>query len=270
MMKITIIQFASRLGDVDCNYAAAAERMEAAVQADKPDVVVLPEMWNTGFYPDDVLRAADEGGVRTQAFLSAFAAAHEVNIVGGSVAVQENGKAYNRMYVYNRGGSLTATYDKAHLFSPAGEDKKFTPGNAPGLFSLDGVNMGAVICYDLRFCEWVRLTVLAGAQVLFIPASWPAARIDHWHLLGRARAVENQCYVVMANAVDDVKGKIGGGGSAVFGPLGETSAKGGDAEDIIEATIEPVETGRVRQKITVFADRRPALYEKAAAGKNTV
>ena len=97
-------------------------------------------------------------------------------------------------------------------------------------------------------------------KVIFVPAAWPAARIDHWQLLGRARAVENQCYVVAVNGADWEGGKIGGGRSAVYGPLGEVLTGAGDGDEIIGAPVDIEAVEGVRGKITVFADRRPDLY----------
>ena len=259
-MKIKAIQLPSRIGDAEANFALAEERLLAALRMDGADILVLPELWNTGFYPSDLESCADKNGERTQEFLGTFAGTHGVNIVGGSVAVKEADKLFNRMYVFNRSGEKIAVYDKVHLFSPAHEHTKFAAGAHVGAFVLDDVPMGAVICYDLRFGEWVRMTALTGAKVIFVPAAWPAARIDHWQLLGRARAVENQCYVVAVNGADWEGGKIGGGRSAVYGPLGEMLTGAGDGDEIIGAPVDIEAVEGVRGKITVFADRRPDLY----------
>lgn len=258
-MKIAAIQFGVELGNPDTNYGIARTYMEQAA-AQGASLLVLPEMWNTGFYPDNVRDLADQDGARTQQFLSAFAAQHHVHILGGSVACRRADKLYNTTYAVDRTGQIVSSYDKAHLFTLGKEDAVFTPGDHANRFTLDGVPMSSVICYDLRFCEWVRCAVLDGAQILFVPAAWPMPRLRHWQMLNIARAIENQCFVVAVNACGVTGSYHFAGHSMIIDPLGQVLAEAGEADEILLTEVDAAQAGDVRRGLTVFADRRPGLY----------
>ena len=131
----------------------------------KPDVILLPELWNTGFDPANIDPAlADEDGKKTRTLFSALAKELGVNIVAGSVANRKRGALYNTAYVFSREGEIFAEYDKTHLFSPMGESSAFSAGDAPARFTLDGANCGLMICYDIRFPELARALALPGLR----------------------------------------------------------------------------------------------------------
>lgn len=257
-MKMAALQFTSRLGDVEYNYKKAAAYIAQA--APTADVVVLPELWNTAFYPDNVRQLADVDGARTQAFLRELAVTYDVHIVGGSVACRQHDQIFNTTYVVDRTGKLVGTYDKTHLFTPGKEDTVFTAGRQLNVFTLDGVVMASIICYDLRFGEWVRMAALAGAQVLFVPAAWPQERVLQWQILNRARAIENQCFVVAVNACGAVGDYQFGGHSLIVDPLGQVLTQGDEHEQCLQAALDLTHVAAMRRQINVFADRRPELY----------
>lgn len=258
-MKITGLQLSVLLGEVEKNYSCAEKNIRMAAEKGA-DVVVLPELWNTSFYPENVEEMADEDGKRTQAFLSGLASLYGVNIVGGSAAVRCGRRVYNRTYVVDRSGQVVSSYDKAHLFTPGREEEKFTPGKAVNIFSLDGVTMASIICYDVRFPEWVRMAALAGAQVLFVPAAWPIERADHWRILNRARAIENQMFVVAVNNCGAAGAMQFGGYSLIADPWGKVLDQGGRDAQVVEAEIDLSVVDGIRRTINVFRDRRPDLY----------
>lgn len=259
-MKIAAAQMSLRLGDVEHNYKQVEDWIRNAAQ-ERPDIIVLPEMWNTSFYPDNIRELADENGRRTQAFLSESAARFGVHIVGGSAAVRREGKLYNTMYVADRSGRIVSSYDKVHLFAPGHEDEKFTPGTKGCAFSLDGVPMAAVICYDVRFPEWVRMATLTGAQIIFVPAAWPASRVDHWCILNQARAIENQLFIVAVNSCGSTDSMQFGGHSMIIDPWGNVLAQGGDGEEMLYADIDLDSVIDIRSRINIFHDRQPGLYD---------
>ena len=174
--KIAFIQMQAVLAGVETNYRHAEELMEQAMEGN-PDILVLPETWNTGFYISRKLKSiADEGGKRTETFLSSFAKKHHVNVVGGSTAVLCGDDVYNRSFVFDREGRKIAEYDKVHGFSYAYEPMYFKGGDHAVSFTLDDISCSMVICYDIRFPELVRRSVLEGkADLFFIPAAWPKA-----------------------------------------------------------------------------------------------
>ncbi len=242
-MKISIAQFKSKLGAVDENFSSA-ERLLAA--AKNSDVILLPELWSTGYYPTPVENFADTDGTRTKNFLCAAAKKFSVNIIGGSVIVNDGGKIFNRSFVVDRGGKILAAYDKTHLFSFAGEDKVFCAGEKISVFELDGVKCGVAICYDLRFPEFIRKIALAGAEILFIPAAWSLKRLTPRQILTKARAIENQIFVVFANS---------SGISEVVNPRGEVVAESGRGEEILSAEINLSERTEVIAAMNLLADR---------------
>ena len=224
------------------------------------DTVLLPEMWDWGFYPDDFDSAADEDGMETKAFLASLALRFHVNIVGGSVITKKGGKFYNTCYVFNRNGHLEAEYDKTHLFSPLDEDKHFESGNKLGIFELDGVRCGILLCYDLRFPEAARMLALHGVEVLFISAFWPKERSTALLILARCRAIENEMFVVLSSAVGKTPLVDGAGYSTIYGPGGEKLAKTDSEEAVIIASLDHETFVEARKAIPVFADRREELY----------
>ncbi|MBD3109767.1 carbon-nitrogen family hydrolase [Bacillus sp. AGMB 02131] len=260
-MKIAVVQMDVAFADPEKNFLRAQNWIEEAAE-NAVDTIVLPEMWNAGYALEELDRLADENGERTKAFLSEQAKKCNVNIVGGSVAVKKNGQYFNTQYVTNRNGDIVAEYDKAHLFKLMDEHLYMNAGEKANVFNIEGVTCGGVICYDLRFPEWIRAHVLKGAQIMFIPAQWPSKRIDHWQLLLQARAIENQCYIVAVNRVGKDPNNEFNGHSMVIAPWGDLLLSGETSEGILYAELDLQEVKRVRDTIPVFNDRRPNLYEK--------
>lgn len=260
MLKVKVIQMNMHFCDVDYNYSHAEELVrEAAAGA---DIIVLPEMWNTGFYPkNDLDVVCDDNGARTKSMMSRLAREYSVNIVAGSVANKKGGQVYNSAYIFNRKGEETAHYDKVHLFSPMGEDVSFTPGADTCTFELDGIRCGMAICYDIRFPEFIRTMALDNLDVFFVVSQWPKARLPHIDTLTRARAIENQMFLVYANAWAEADGTIYGGHSAVIDPLGEVMCMAEDQECIISAELDLSIVNHVRNTINVYVDRVPTLYD---------
>ena len=242
-MKISIVQFKSELGAVDKNFTTAAQLIAAAQNS---DVILLPELWSTGYYPTPVENFADVDGLRTAEFLCAAAEKFSVNIIGGSVIVDSDSKIFNRCLVANRRGQIVAAYDKTHLFSFADEDKVFSAGDKISTVELDGVHCGLAICYDLRFPEFVRKIALTGAEILFIPAAWSLKRLTPRRILTKARAIENQIFVVFANS---------SGFSEVVNPRGEVVAESGRGEEILTVDIDLSERTKILREMNLIADR---------------
>jgi omega-amidase len=155
------------------------------------DVVVFPEMTFTGFTMNAVPDPDAEPFVREQAARTGTA------IIAGHVAPGPR----NRAVAVAADGSVLARYDKLHPFSFAGEDRAYRAGDDLPVFGIAGARAAMLICYDLRFPEPFREAALRGATLLVVPANWPARRIDHWHALLRARAIENQAFVVGVNRI---------------------------------------------------------------------
>ncbi|WP_298463611.1 carbon-nitrogen family hydrolase [uncultured Mitsuokella sp.] len=263
-MKVSILQMPVAFGRPEANIATLKAMAKDAMR-DKPDVLVLPELWRLGFYPKPIAPLADRDGREARQTLALLAAHYGVNIVGGTVANvatdKEGPKVYNTCFVYDRLGDLVTRYDKVHLFSPSGETKDFQAGSQLVTCELDGVKCGLAICYDLRFPEFIQKLALSGIDILFLPAAWPESRLTHWRVLTRARAIENQMFVVAANeAGTDEQGNHLAGHSAIIDPWGEILAEADTEQSILTANLRPVLCRHIRQDIPVRADRRPELY----------
>lgn len=260
-MKIACVQMKTPPGRANENFARAEALVRRAAEKERPDVILLPETWNTGFAPERIDPAqADEDGARTNAVFSGLAKELGVNILAGSVTAKRDGGLYNTAYGFDRAGNRVCAYDKTHLFSPMGEDRVYRKGGAPARFTLDGASCALIICYDLRFPEWVRTLALPGLDVLFVVSQWPKARVSHLEALITARAIENQTYVALCNACGKTCETVFGGHSAVIGPLGKTLVRAGFREEIVSAEADTALPARIRAEFPAFYDRRPELY----------
>lgn len=259
-MKVTCIQMDMQLGKVDENYAHAKALIEKAME-DQPDVLVLPETWEMGFFPKDELAVlCDQDGQRIKREIGALAKHYNVNIVAGSVADRHDGKIYNTSFVFNRQGNCIASYDKTHSFSPMGEDDYFTKGDHLCRFTLDGVSCGIIICYDIRFPELTRSLTVDGLDMLFVVSQWPKVRTFHLRSLTTARAIENQMFLCCCNSCGTAGQTVYGGNSAIIDPWGETIALAGEQEQLLTAECDFSILQNIRTSINVFADRRPEIY----------
>lgn len=259
-LKVALLQMDIIFGNPVANYRKAEEMIAEAALED-PDVVVMPELWTTGYDLDRLDTIADPAGAQTCAFISALAKKYNMNIVAGSVAVKREDKVYNTLLAFNRQGNLIKEYQKAHLFRLMREEKFLSAGENDGVFSIEGIQAAGVICYDIRFPEWIRAQALKGAGILMVPAEWPAPRTNHWRALLIARAIENQCFVVACNRVGEDPDNAFGGHSMVIDPWGEVLAEGGTTEQILYSTITPEHIADIRKRIPIFEDRRPDIYD---------
>ncbi len=254
-MKISVLQMHTILGQPDTNRATLLNMAENAMQ-DKPDVLLLPEMWNIGFFPRPIEDYADKDGEGTRALLSGLARKYQINIVGGSVARLDSatGKIYNTCYIFDRTGQELSSYDKVHLFSPGREDQVFERGRHICTFTMDGHKCGVAICYDLRFGSFLG-TIAEDIEILFLPAAWPKLRQEHWDVLTQARAIEYQVFVAACNGGAAASDKHPlGGHSGIFDPWGEVLAKAGESEEIISAELDFRLLQEAREKIPVKKD----------------
>ena len=259
-LRVACVQMDMRLGDADDNFAHAEELVRAAAARERPDVVVLPETWNTGFFPEDLAPCADRDGQRTRETFSRLAKELHVHIVAGSVADRRDGRFYNTAYVFDRTGALVTSYDKTHAFTPMGEQLAFAQGDRLCRFSLEGRACGLIICYDIRFPELTRTLALEGMDLLFVVSQWPEKRSLHLQTLIRARAIENQTFLALCNSCGSAGDTRYGGGSALIDPWGETLSQAGGQEEIIAGDLDFSVIEGIRSSINVFRDRRPALY----------
>lgn len=259
-MKISCIQMDMEFQNPSQNYKKAEELIAEAMK-ETPDVIVLPEMWNTGFFPhENLAELSDKNGEATKKLMSALSEKYNVNIVAGSVANVKDEKVWNTAYIFSRDGECIAEYDKTHLFTPMNEDGFFEKGTHLCRFTLDGNACGIIICYDIRFPELTRSLTLDGLDFLFVVAQWPDIRIPHLDTISRARAIENQMFVATCNSCGKAGATTYGGNSVIYDPWGELLTKAGAQEEIITASCDTSILKNIRESINVFRDRRPEIY----------
>ncbi len=259
-LKVSCIQMDMDFGSSSENFVKAEKLIRQAAKG-SPDVIVLPEMWNTGFFPEESVRDYfDKEGKNTKRLMGALAKELKINIVAGSVANIKGNESYNSSYIFDRQGNCIAEYDKTHLFSPMKEDKHFSKGNGVCKFELDNKSCGIIICYDIRFPELVRTMSVTGLDCLFVVAQWPKVRTKHLTALATARAIENQMFVCCCNSCGKAGKNVYAGHSLMIDPWGEVLAEADGTETVITAELDFGVIENIRNSINVFKDRRPELY----------
>jgi predicted amidohydrolase len=215
------------------------------------DIVVLPEMFNTGFSMNPERLGEPAGSVTTE-WLSAIAENKNIGI-GGSIIIREDGRYFNR-WIFISPEKETWYYNKRHLFSPGNEDESFTHGTQRVVFNFRGLRICPNICYDLRFPVWTRC--MNDYDLIINSANWPEKRRDVWLTLLKARAIENQCYVAGVNRIGiDGMGIKYCGDSAIFNPYGEMISSGpNNKEVLVSGDISITGLAEFRQKFPVMND----------------
>lgn len=257
-MRIAMIQMTVQAGEVVANRRHGLDLIDKA--AANAEIIVLPEIWTTGYALRQVEELAEDDDGPTLSGVREAAVRRGVTVVAGSLPLRRGGRIYNKSVVIGPNGQTVAAYEKLHLFTMMGEERFFAAGPSRQRFVLGGLQAGLAICYDLRFPELFRALALDGAQLVFLPAEWPAARAEHWLTLSRARAIENQCYLCAVNCVGEHRGAPFYGHSLLIGPGGEIVAAGGSEEAIIYGDIDPAVVAATRAGMKVWPDRRPEAY----------
>ncbi len=248
-MKISVIQPVIIWEDKARNFKNLSDLIKPLF--DKTDIVILPEMFNTGFSMNPALLSEPMYG-ETFSWMKKMAENGNFGICG-SYMVKESGNFYNR-WVFVSTENETMYYDKRHLFSMGGEKEHFTPGKSRLVFSFRGTKISPYICYDLRFPVWNRNT--EKSDLIIYAANWPDARQNVWNTLLKARAIENQCYVAGSNpAGKDGLGISYSGESMIINPRGEILASPGiDGNTSITCGISLKELNDFRKKFPVHDD----------------
>lgn len=255
-------QFHVRRGDVDQNLASAETALRAAANAGA-ELVVLPEMWTTSFVKEPTADLLSEARAAEQTILQ-ISAELGLIVVGGGLE-EEGGAHFNQCLVIDS-GEVLGSYRKIHLFSPHAEHRHLQPGAAPLILDTRFGKLGAMICYDIRFPELVRYYFHMGVEILAVPAQWPEARSDHWRTLLKARAIENQMFVLGCNRTgteESLKNEellVFPGDSYIVDPMGEVLAQGGGNDDPILAEIQLKKVRTIRRILPVHRDRQAQVY----------
>lgn len=252
-MKLAALQMDIAYEDRQANFDTVAGYAETAT-AEGADLLVLPEMFSTGFSMNPETTAEPPDGA-TARFLRETAQRLGIGIVGGFARRQPAQKPQNVALAVDRDGRDLALYAKTHLFSYMDEDQHHAAGDAPCPFVFDGVKTACFICYDLRFPELFR-KVADDCDLVLVIASWPTPRRPHWDILLQARAVENQLYVVGVNRVGEGGGLSFSGSTVAIDPAGHVLGRLDDHPGLLYVDIDPVNVTGVRQALPFLKDRR--------------
>ncbi|GAB3056896.1 carbon-nitrogen family hydrolase [Salinicoccus sesuvii] len=262
-MKIKVFQFEIHFGAVEENIQKVEELFNGA-SLENIDTVVLPEMWTTGYDLENIDKHATENLHPVFDAMAKLAKRHDVNIVAGSVANNKGKGVLNTAFVVDRQGKFVHEYSKIHLVPMLNEPNFLIGGeNSADVFEIDGEKMGVVICYDLRFPELFRDLSLEGAKVIYVVAEWPIERTEHWLTLLKARAIENQCYVVASNTIGtQPTGTTFAGNSLIVNPFGEVLAQATSDEEVaIEGDLNLEYIKGIRKDIPIFDSRKKEFYK---------
>lgn len=281
-LKILAIQMSSKIADKNANFSKAKSLIENNMN-DDIDIIILPEVWTVGWKTSEFINSAENiENSETIKFLSKIAQKFNVNIIGGSFISKEGDKYYNTCPVINKKGALVATYNKMHLFSYYGCDEgKFVEcGKNPVIVNYDlnlkeiasvdnqtktdallsrnddvRIKIGLTICYDIRFPEIYRAYRKNGADLLINMAAWPMYRAVHWDALSKARAIENQCFMIaltQSGLIENDEWNLGH--SKIIDYNGNIISEIDQGEGAMSAEIKFEEMYEFREKCTVLLD----------------
>lgn len=259
-MQAHLVQPNTVWEDRDANFHSVRRLLDARPPA-RFDLVVLPEMFDTGFSFN--LGATADRDSRTLGFLREEAKARGVTMHGGRTVVGTDGRGRNRSTIVGPEGDVLAEYDKIHPFTlglpGSRESDSFAAGTAAVVYDWrtpqGTLRVGCAICYDLRFPEVLRAGLARGAEIFVIPANWPVTRVGHWRTLLIARAIENQAFVLGVNRTgEDPTPLAYPGASMAVDPQGNVLAEAGDGEIVLSVEIDPREVRRWREKFPAWRE----------------
>ncbi len=257
-LNVALAQIDIHFGLPKANMTVVKQMVSEAARSGA-ELLVLPELWSTGYDLERANELADAPGEGIHAELSALAHEHRLAIVG-STLTRRAGRATNTATLYGPDGACIASYDKIHLFGLMQEDRYLAPGQSQSICDAPWGRTALAICYDLRFPELFRAYALGGAGLVIVPSEWPNPRLEHWRTLIRARAIEDQCFIIAVNRVGRDLQNSFFGHSLVVDPWGEILVEGGEDPALLMVALDLDLVETVRSRMSVLRDRRPELY----------
>lgn len=257
-MQIASIQMSVVEDDKAATIQKAVENIRKAKGA---DLIILPELWNIGFMSfDRYLSDAEDKDGPTLSAMRDVAKERRVYLHTGSFVEKEGGKHYNSSYLLSPEGEVLGNYRKIHLFGyNSRESRILDHGDRVVVVDSPLGKVGLVTCYDLRFPELFRRMVEKGAELFLVCSAWPYPRLEHWIMLNRVRALENQAFLVSANTVGMSAGTQILGHSMMVDPWGVILTSGGDEEVILRAEVNLGDVKKARERFPALADRQAWL-----------
>lgn len=259
-MRAHLVQLDIAWEDKAANHRAV-NALLAGARTEPGDLIVLPEMFDTGFSLR-VERTADDDGV-SSAFLGALASRLRSFVLASITARHEGGMARNRALVFAPDGSLVVRYDKMHPFTFGREGERFGRGDEAVTFAWEsgrsGLRVCPTVCYDLRFPELFRRGLSLGAEAFIVVANWPAERAAHWRALLVARAIENQAFVLGVNRCGNDPHLRYAGGSIAIDPRGRVLCEAGEVPTVLTLPLDRRSVDEWRASFPAWRDQHPAL-----------
>lgn len=252
-LKVCAVQMVSKAGDVGYNLQKAKDLIKEA-KNQGAELILLPELFDVG-YDLDVVRDLAYDTNETLEALKALCKTLKLYMIAGIYENSTEGK-FNTAYVLDDQGNELAKYRKNKLFCLSKEKEIFTPGEQLCTVDIKGIRFGLMICYDIRFPELGRKYIDAGCEALAIVSAFPFPRLEHWKTLLKARAIENQLYVIAANRVGENAGFYFHGKSCIIDPWGTMLQEANETDETFAlATITKAQVQKVRQTLPALEDR---------------
>jgi omega-amidase len=256
-MRIAAVQMRIADGEPCANLRRARELLDGAGHA---ELFVLPELWTTGYAHDTWSRVARDETPEICEALRALAAERGAFLAGSMITLLPGGGLGNRMWVFAPDGAEPVFYDKGHLFAPMREPEHLTAGTRRVRSRVGDLVAAYSLCFDLRFPEMYRKDALEGAELFVVASEWPHPREEVLRTLARARAIENQAYLVLANRLGTAAdGTSFRGGSMIVGPDGRILADAGETEGVVSAEADPGALRALRAQFPVLELRAGGL-----------
>lgn len=259
-IRISLAQVSFTLGQESANFERAETWISSAAE-NGSDVVLLPELWASGYDLENWRQYATAINEGLFARVGELAKHYQI-CIGSSLLEARKRKAYNTFVLFGVDGNPLGVYRKIHRFRLLQEEIWLGAGDELVIATTPWGPVGLATCYDLRFPEMFRSYAIAGTRLTMVVAEWPERRISHWSKLLQARAIENQMFVAGVNKVGESRGVKLGGCSVVVDPWGVPLVEGNDSETLLSITVDLSEVDRARRHIPVFQDRRPDVYSK--------
>lgn len=236
------------------------ERLAAEASENGADMIVFPEMTLTGFTMNTSYagETQTDGGETTE-FFKELSARYDIAVIYGMVYISEDGAAYNRALMV-QGDRVLFDYSKIHPFSYGEETKHYAKGDDIVSAEYNGADIGCFICYDLRFPEIFQISSEKN-RIIAVIANWPEARVEHWNVLLRARAIENQAFIIGVNRAGESGGLRYAASSAAYSPYGERLTEETE-EELLYADIDVGMADKYRTEFPLKRDRRESLYRE--------
>ena len=258
-LSISLLQISFDFGEPAKNLDRVTKYIREAGKRGS-DLALVPELWASGYDLSNWEQYAtplDSGMFKR---VSELAKDNHL-MIGCSLLELDKGAPYNTFVLYDKEGELISRYRKMHLFRLLKEEQYLGEGNEIVTVDTFWGKIGLSICYDLRFPEIYRALALRGSRLVLVVAEWPERRVNHWDILLRARAIENQVFIAAVNKVGESKGVKLGGHSVILDPWGKEIVYGSDHDILLTGELDMDEVNQARRWIPVFDDRRPGLYD---------